>query len=423
MKKYICLVLCALLLCVLAIPASAAPQEPQITLEPQSPNYPNYSVALYTVKATGTNLTATWYMEWQGSTYTISNIGGAIQAWEPYAGESYGARQVDANTFTFIFAGIEADLNGAYIWCVLEDGHYSVTSQKARIWVGNENSPPTIVDIPARLEVTQGAKAEIRVIATAPEGTQLSYLWYETDTGKIEDIRAVNRGTETNDFLICDTSTVGKRTYVCFINTSDGGFTQTSFVPVTVTEGQAPQDMAILTTQLPEATAGNAYSARIACNDPNAKFVVSYNAGGTNDFDKTGLTLSADGLLTGTPTAPGTYGFTVCAAGDTGEDYMTYTLVIQETEAEPTTPGEEVTPTETPTEEPTALPPIPATAVPTAPGATASPTDTTFPTAENKDANAHTNNGMPWWVLVLIAVGAAGAGVVTALLLTRKKKA
>lgn len=142
MRKTVCLLLAVLMSCLLAMPAMAAPEGPVITLQPQSPNYPHYSVAIYTVKAEGTNLQATWYMEWLGKTYTISDIGGAIEEWEAFAGESYGARKVDDNTFIFVFEGIERDLDGGYIWCVIEDGHYAVTSQKSRICVGSEKMPP-----------------------------------------------------------------------------------------------------------------------------------------------------------------------------------------------------------------------------------------------------------------------------------------
>ena len=56
MKKTICLLLVALLCGLLAVPALAASEGPVITLQPQNPNYPEYSVAAYTVKATGSNL-------------------------------------------------------------------------------------------------------------------------------------------------------------------------------------------------------------------------------------------------------------------------------------------------------------------------------------------------------------------------------
>lgn len=239
MKKIICALLAALMCCLLTVPAMAASEEPEIILHPQSPNYPEYSVAIYTVKAEGNNLQATWYMEWQGKTYTISDITLSMQDWEPYAGETYGSHQVDDNTFIFVFGGIERDLDGAYIWCVISDGHYELTSQKNRISVGNENMPPEIVSIPSELTVEQGDLAEIRCVATDYEESHLSYLWYETDTGKREDIRAVNRGEETGDTLICDTDNVGTRNYLCLVESANGGMTYSSIVTVTVTEKQA----------------------------------------------------------------------------------------------------------------------------------------------------------------------------------------
>ena len=242
MKKIVCVMLAVLMSCLLAMPAMATSEGPVITLQPQSPNYPQYSVAIYTVKAEGTNLQATWYMEWLGKTYTISDIGGTVQPWEAYAGEAYGSRKLDDNTFIFVFEGIEYDLDGAYIWCVIEDGHYGVTSQKNRISVGNENMPPEIVSIPTGLTVEQGDLAEIRCVAKSTDDSQLSYLWYETDTGKRENIRAVNRGEETNDTMVCDTDNVGARNYLCMVESANGGMTYSSVVTVTVTEKQTVTD-------------------------------------------------------------------------------------------------------------------------------------------------------------------------------------
>lgn len=246
-RKLISIFLSILLIHSLTVVAFAAPDAPEITLQPQSPNYPEYSVAIYTVKASGMNLSATWYMEWLGDTYTISDIGGSTQPWEGYAGESYGARKLDNNTFAFIFEGIACDLDGAYIWCVIEDGHYDISSQKARISVGNPNSPPQILEIPSQVIVAQGEDAEIRCVATAPGDTQLSFLWYETDTGRMEDMRAVNRGEETGDYMFCDTSQIGTRYYLCKVDTSEGGLAYSSIVAVTVTEKSSSPTEPVIT--------------------------------------------------------------------------------------------------------------------------------------------------------------------------------
>ena len=412
MRKVICLLLVLLMSFLFALPAMAAPEGPEITLQPQSPNYPEYSVAIYTVKAEGTNLTATWYIEWQGKTYTASNIGGSMQPWEPYAGEAYGARKLDDNTFAFIFEGIEYDLDGAYIWCVIEDGHYDVTSQKARISVGNPNSPPEIISIPSQITVEQGTYAEIRCVAKAPEDTQLSFLWYESDTGKMEDIRAVNRGTETTDYLICDTSYPGVRNYICFIDTSNGGFANSSFVTVTVTpKTQSVPQPQFLTESLPEAVVGTQYSIQLQCSDPEAEFFPYYNPGGNNDLDKTGLGLSIDGLLIGTPTAAGDYSFCVCAVGAGGEDYRVYTLKVVQAPVQETT-----VPTVTLPE--TTQPPVDITATTSAESTTTAPT---LPAADTPQTPEKESAGIPWWALVLVGVAATGVGVGTAIMLINKK--
>ena len=241
MKKVISLLLIVLLCGMLTVPALAAPEGPVITMQPQSHYYSEYSVAIYTVKATGTNLSAYWYIEWEGKTYNASQIGGAMQPWEAYAGESYGAKKLDNNTFCFIFEGIEEELSGAEIWCEIEDGHYSVPSQVAHIVVGNYGSPPEILDIPASITVQQGEEAEIRCIAKSTDGSQLNFLWYETGTGKFEDLQAINRGAETGDYMFCDTSTIGTRYYVCGITTSGGGMAYSSAVEVNVVEADSQE--------------------------------------------------------------------------------------------------------------------------------------------------------------------------------------
>lgn len=254
MKQAISLLMVILLCGLLAAPALAASKQPVITLQPQNPNYPEYSVATYTVKATGSNLKATWYMEYAGKTYNISKTGGAVKPWEAYAGETYGAEKVDDNTFRYFFGGIERQLNGAAIWCVIEDGHYDVTSQKAYINIGNPADPPEILEIPAKLTAEQGEKVRIECVARSVDDTQLGYIWYETATGKIEDIQALDRGTEIGDTLTCDSGTVGTRYYVCAVNTSAGGICYSNVVEVAVTQKQQPVSATEATQPMEETT-------------------------------------------------------------------------------------------------------------------------------------------------------------------------
>ena len=404
MKKVISLLLIVLLCGTLAVPALAAPEGPVITMQPQSPNYPEYSVAIYTVKATGTNLTATWYIEYQGKTYNASKIGGTMQPWEAYAGESYGAKKLDDNTFCFVFEGIEEELSGAEIWCEIEDGHYNVVSQVGHVTVGNYGSPPEILSVPASVTVKRGEEAEIRCIAKSSDGSQLNFLWYETGTGKFEDMQAIDRGAETGDYMFCDTRTVGTRYYVCGITTSGGGMAYSSLVEVNVvaetTTTAAPK---IQTETLPNAVVGTQYSVQLKCTDPDAEFFPYYNPGTQNDLEEgSWLGLSIDGWLMGTPTKAGTYSFSVCAMGAGGEDYGVYTLTVVEADSQETT---EPTTGTTQTTEPT----------------TTELENVTTPTTEPTTQTEQPEKATPWWVLVLVGLVAAGIGVGVAVILIKKK--
>ena len=404
MKKVISLLLIVLLCGMLAVPALAAPEGPVITMQPQSPNYPEYSVAIYTVKATGTNLTATWYIEYQGKTYNASQIGGSMQPWEAYAGESYGAKKLDNNTFCFVFEGIEEELSGAEIWCEIEDGHYNVVSQVGHITVGNYGSPPEILSIPASITVKRGEEAEIRCIAKSSDGSQLNFLWYETGTGKFEDMQAIDRGAETGDYMFCDTRTTGTRYYVCGITTSGGGMAYSSMVEVNVVaETATAAAPKIQTETLPNAVVGTQYSVQLKCTDPDAEFFPYYNPGTQNDLEEgSWLGLSIDGWLMGTPTKAGTYSFSVCAMGAGGEDYGVYTLTVVEADSQETT---EPTTGTTQTTEPT----------------TTELENVTTPTTEPTTQTEQPEKTTPWWVLVLVGLGAAGIGVGVAVILIKKK--
>ena len=413
MKKWICAMLCALLLLTLGLPPVAASQEPLITFQPQNYTYPQYSTAMYTVKATGSNLSATWYIEFEGKTYNMSDYTNAMEPWEAYSGETYGPVQLDGGTFTCHFGGIEEGLNGAQIWCVISDGKNSVTSDRAIVSVQGNAMPPEILAIPTYISVYRGNSLDFRCLAKAPQNTQLSYIWYETATGKLQDIRAIEP-EESSDSLFVNTGTAGTRHYVCGVFTSEGGMAYSSVVTVQVLD--VAQEMEILTKALPDATVGKAYKTELKCNDPYGLFTLYYNPGGANELENSGLRLTKENFIEGTPTKAGTFTFSVCASGDAGEDYMQYTLTVKEADVPVQVTEPETTVPET-TQPETTLAPV-----------TEAPTEETPTTTENEQKDPPViqedpvDQGFPWWGFVLIGVVCAAAGVGTAVLLLKKKQ-
>ncbi len=428
MKKTACLLILLFLLCSMVLPVSADKTEVKITMQPQNLHYPEYSVASYTVKASGSNLQCTWYLEYEGKTYNISDNYNGIEPWEGYAGETYGGVQEDSNTFVWFFSGIEAGLNGAEIWCVIEDGHYSATSDRAIITVQGDAMPPVILDLPAAVTAYRGNRESIRCVATAPGSSQLEYTWYESSTGKLQDIRAITP-EETADFLFFSTESVGTRYYVCGITTSQGGRAYSSVVPVTVLDAdpEYSEEMEILTKSLPDAVVGQEYSAELKCNDPYGLFTLYYNPGGANQLEGSGLRLIKENFIVGTPTKAGTITFTVCASGDYGEDYWEYKLTVREAPEE--TEPELTEPADPDASQPDATDPsgAPRETNPKNPQQSQGETKPVFQdeTVKNPDKDEKSDGNtaeFPWWGFALIAVAAAAAGAGAAILIVKRKK-
>ena len=89
-----------------------------------------------------------------------------------------------------------------------------------------------------------------------------------------------------------------------------------------VTEkGAVPTAPTITTATLPNATAGTPYSFQIAASGTAP---ITFSAANLPD----GLSLSSNGLLSGTPTAAGSYSFTVTAANAAGSIQATLTLTV-----------------------------------------------------------------------------------------------
>lgn len=492
MKKLIFSMLIAVLACVFCIPAAAA-TEPEIVRQIQNSTFTEYDVATYEIKAYGYNLYCTWYMEFEGNVYNISDTSVGIQPWEPYAGETYGALTPEVNgafsTFRYVFRGIGPELDGAKIYAVITDGTHEITSQKAHIRVVDGVGKPPQIIVVSEMVVYEGEMLSLYCQATDPLGGTLSYLWYETPNGELENIIAVNRGAETTDTLAVDTSSYGVYYYVCGVDTSNGGSAYSSVIKVTVLEkteiqvqytqdsfsvvghamtvdietmrdedariwnaflekdvqyqwyrdGQAisgansqslemkdeyegsvihvvvtcydlvirgvgfqvtseEPPFGISTEALPGGTVGESYSAKIEANDPDA-FFEDWAVGtqGTT-LQSLGLSISADGMITGTPTAAGSYNITIHASCAAGEDQKFYTLIIADAQsADPSQPTE--------------------------PGDTGNPTLPSQPESDDGDPSNEgdpSDEGMPGWGYAVIAVIALGIGVAVVLILKKK---
>lgn len=259
MKKRTVFLLLLLILPMLMLPVSAN-ADPVITLQPQNYVYPEGSVAVWSVEATGENLSYTWYILYQGIDYCTLT---SVQENDPWmngiTGDGFGWNE-QGNVF--YINGIGSQLDGAYISCTVTSGANDFTvTDYVPISVGGTAFPPEVV-VPAAVTAKQHEAVSIVCRASAPDGDSVqSYLWYETPTGKLQDIVAIGSwgGGQEEDqpVLVCSTDTPGTRYYVCMVETALGGRTYSSVIPVTVVKAESTVPPVETTVSTPATSASD----------------------------------------------------------------------------------------------------------------------------------------------------------------------
>lgn len=112
MKKFTALLMITLLAAAMLVPVSAA-EKPVITLQPQNYVYPEFASALWSVGATGENLSYDWYIVYNGTAYRTADAFAENHPWlNGVTGAGYGSNEAGD---TFFIEGIGSALDGALI--------------------------------------------------------------------------------------------------------------------------------------------------------------------------------------------------------------------------------------------------------------------------------------------------------------------
>jgi hypothetical protein len=428
MRKIIALVLLVAVLCLAAMPASAAGAEPQILVNPSSPAYPEGSVATYTCEAYGNNLQFIWYLVYEGSTYNLNQNDGS----QPWCGNAMntGVTTVGSQSTCF-FEGIMPGLSGAELYCVVEDGHYAVQSTSAVIDVSGSVMPPQ-VKVVGNMEVYTGDLCDLYCSATSNNaGETFSYLWYETANGQLQSIVAVDRGSQTADTLHIDTSVPGMYYYVCMVTDSAGGSAYSAVIPVQVMARPAIPE--ILTEKLPDAVVGVDYYFMLEKSVEDATFY-EYAAPGKYDrLEAIGLTLSAEGELFGVPKAAGEYTVIISAGNVAGAAQKGFKLVVKDAAVDSQTSSSAVTSQDS-SAKTDSLPeesggesasesrkPVLKPAGTTGNSETKPESSSAPQSEQNSIGNTEKAAGIPWWVLFPAVLVGTGGGIGAVLLIKKKK--
>lgn len=239
MKKTLSVIICVIMTAALMLPVFAAEDSGGIliTLQPQNSVFPEKSTATWSVEAQGENLAYRWFIMYEGKAYDTTDPATANLQWLTGASEGFESGKAGS---VFSIKGIDSALDGAEVYCVISNGTVSLSSAHAVISVAAAVAAPPQLAVPAGVTAVKDSLLKLTCTAAAADGDKIkSYLWYETATGRLRDIVAIggrDGSEETSPVMVCDTSAVGTRYYVCAVWTESGGMAYSSVIPVTVIE-------------------------------------------------------------------------------------------------------------------------------------------------------------------------------------------
>ena len=256
----------------------SAPPPAAIATQPSSTTINRDQTATLTVVATGSNpLTYQWY---RGSSGDTSEPVGSNAA-------SYTTQALSVTTDYWVKVTNSQNATGAH-------------SNTATVTV---RQPAEIAQGPAPVTISSGTTATLSVVATGD--APLTYQWYQEVPGSSAVPVGTNSSSFTTPTLLETTSYWVKVTNVA---NTDGAISNTAIV--TVTASATPNIYTAST--LPPAKTGAAYQVQIHAVGGLAPYAWSVSEGSL----PVGLTLSPEGLLSGTPEVNGTSQFTIQVEDD-----------------------------------------------------------------------------------------------------------
>ncbi len=234
---------------------------PLISEAPKNLQWPEGSLASYQCVCDNDKghdkFTYEWHIVFDGADYKVD--GGLSAPWTAFVDTKSGNTGLVGNAL--FLDGVKMGLDGAQIYCTVKSSYASVSTPAAVISViGSERFTPPAIKSPVFVGCEQGDKVELSVKGTTTAGNvdqfrdYISYHWYKTPTGKIQDITLIETGKDMyeNNVLTVDTSAPGTFYYVCGVfdgeeNAAMCNYSYTNVIEVDVAEKIENIGMEILT--------------------------------------------------------------------------------------------------------------------------------------------------------------------------------
>jgi hypothetical protein len=206
------------------------------TAYPMSRQFPEDSVATYTVDSESAYATFSWYLKFDGNTYDFANLDLSSAQWINYV-TGFG---VSADGKTLFFEGVTKDLGGAEVYCVCDENGVKTTSPAAVVSICEAGMPmPPVMKAPAKVTATCGEKAVLSVEAEPQEGVTYNYQWYTSFSENLADIKAIMDDGFDGPSIEISSDAPGTVNYCCMVESVKDGKSTNSYTNIIQVEFKA----------------------------------------------------------------------------------------------------------------------------------------------------------------------------------------
>ena len=280
-----------------------------ITASPANQTVTAGGDATFTAAASG-NAAAT--VQWEESTN-----GGTS-----YAPLSNTSVYSGVTTGILTITGTTTGLNGNLYRAVFTNSAGSAATGAATLTVNAGSTAPTIATQPTDRTVTAGGNTSFSAAATGSPTPSVKWQ-VKVPGGNFTDLTngGVYGGVTTDTLTVTGATVAMSGNHYRAVYTNSAGSETTNEASLTVNSAA----ITVTPATLPDPALSIPYTQSVGASGGSGTYTYAISAG----TPPTGLTLSAAGILSGTPTASGTFNFTVLATdafGSTGT--LAYTLVV-----------------------------------------------------------------------------------------------
>lgn len=200
-----------------------------------------------------------WFIVYNGTTYPVGVNGSMSDPWWNFVDKNGNSGTIGN---TIMLDKIQTGLDGAEIYCVVSNSNGDETpSPRATIMVSSSTifTPPEITEAPVYLTCFKGDEIELKVSAKPTSGNVtekkdfITYYWYETTTGRLEDIQLIFDGENdmTGKTYKPPTNEPGMYYYVCGVFDGENepsmcNYSYTNIIALDVLEKTEALDIEIL---------------------------------------------------------------------------------------------------------------------------------------------------------------------------------